>query len=207
MTEWKTVLGRIFKDPVAGLGGRDAYDVFFNYYMLVGGMGNLPEEDRFEVADLMTDDEMALMWEVDNYERFREYLRYKVSCSSIVDDIIAKADKRLSEKSRGADLRFGHDHVVMALLMIMNIDDFGYIPPSADDLAKTFQTFRSPKAANIQFVFYTPKGKKKGETLVKVLLNGEEVRLGDCPAASGPYYKWENAKAYLSSRVDSIVTR
>ena len=207
MTEWKTVLGRIFKDPVAGLGGRDAYDVFFNYYMLVGGMGNLPEEDRFEVADLMTDDEMALMWEVDNYERFREYLRYKVSCSSIVDDIIAKADKRLSEKSRGADLRFGHDHVVMALLMIMNIDDFGYIPPSADDLAKTFQTFRSPKAANIQFVFYTPKGKKKGETLVKVLLNGEEVRLGDCPAASGPYYKWENAKAYLASRVDSIVTR
>ena len=205
--QYLDVLGRLFKDPAAALGKRNPYDVFFNYYMLIGGMNSLPEEVRFDVNGLVTPEEYALLWESDNYERYREYLAYRTPCSSIVDDIIAKADARLSEGSRGADLRFGHDHVVMALLLIMDIDGFGTIPYTAEEIPYWFQSFRSPMGTNIQLVFYRPKGKKSGDTLVKVLLNGEEARFGTLETVSGPYYKWSDLKAYLSGRVDLFVSK
>ena len=73
--QYKDVLGRLFKDPTAALGQRSAYDVFFNLYMFVGGMNSLPENLKFDVSGLFTPDEYATLWETDNYERFREYLK------------------------------------------------------------------------------------------------------------------------------------
>ncbi|MCR5408863.1 MAG: hypothetical protein K6E61_07165 [Bacteroidales bacterium] len=200
--QYKEVLGRMFKDPDKALGRRVPFDVFFNLYMFVAGMNSLREDERVDVSGIFTPEEYATLWETDNYERFREYLPYRITCSSIVDDIISKADTRLSSGERGADLRFGHDHVMMALLMIMDIDGFNRYPANPDDLITVFQSFRSPKATNMQFVFYTPKKcNKKGEVLVKVLHNGEEVKLGSLAPVDGPYYRWADAKAYLESRV------
>lgn len=205
--QYLDVLGRLFKDPAAALGNRNPYDVFFNYYMLIGGMNSLPEEVRFDVSGLVTPEEYALLWESDNYERYREYLAYRTPCSSIVDDIIAKADERLAEDSRGADLRFGHDHVVMALLLIMDIDGFGTIPYTAEEIPYWFQSFRSPMGTNIQLIFYRPRRGKAGDTLVKLLFNGEEARFGALETVSGPYYKWSDLKAYLNGRVDLFVSK
>ena len=206
--QYRDVLARLFKDPDAGLGSRNAYDVFFNLYMFVGGMNSLPEELRLDVNGFFTPEEYAILWETDNYERYREYIVYRTTCSSIVDDIVAKADERLASGVRGADLRFGHDHIVMALLMIMDVDDFNKTPANPDDLIRVFQTYRSPMATNMQFVFYTPKACRKGaEPLVKLLHNGEEVRLGSLAPVSGPYYRWADVRSYLQERVALFVNR
>ena len=203
--QYTDVLARLFKDPYAALGLRNPYDVFFHLYMFVAGMNSLADDERLDVSGFFTPEEYATLWETDNYERFREYYEYRTSCSSIVDDMVSKADARLSEGVRGADLRFGHDHVVMALLMIMDLDGFGTVPASPDDLVYYFHTFRSPMAANIQFIFFRPVRNKPGDTLVKVLLNGEEARLGTLPPFQGPYYKWEDARAYLKGRTGLFV--
>ena len=204
--QYKEVLGRLFKDPLMALGKRDAYDVFFHLYMLVAGMNSIPEEERLtELDGFLTREEFATLWETDNYERFREYIQYRTPCSSIIDDMVAKADERLSKRERGADLRFGHDHVVMALLMITDLEGFGYYPPSQDDLVYWFHTFRSSMAANIQMVFYQPRCGRAGEPLVKVLLNGEEARLGDLVPVQGPYYAWQDVKDYLRKRTSLFV--
>ncbi len=205
--QYPEVLGRMFKDPSACLGKRSAYDVFFHLYMFVAGMNSIPEELRLPVAGIFTPDEYATLWETDNYERFNEYLYYRTSCSSIVDDMIEKADARLASHEPGADLRYGHDHIMMALMMIMDIDDFNKYPSNPDDLAKVFQTYRSPMATNLQMVFYTPKGGKAGDVLVKVLHNGEEVRLGSLRPFDGPYYKWADVRSYLVSRVNLFVDK
>ena len=203
---YREVLARLFKDPDAGLGNRKAYDVFFHLYMFVAGMNSLPQEVRIDVQDFFTREEFATLWETDNYERFREYHAYRTPCSSIVDDMVDRASEMLAEGRRGAHLRFGHDHVVMALEMIMDLDGFDQAPAKADDLVYWFQTFRSPMAANMQLVFFTPKKGRKGDVLVKILLNGEEARFGKLPAYSGPYYKWEDVKAYLKGRVKLFTT-
>lgn len=204
---YKDVLARMFVDPGASLKGRDPYTVFFYFYMLVAGMNSLPEAERIDMDGLLTPEEYARLWEADNYERFREYYGYKTSCSSIVDDMIAKADARLAEGSTGADLRFGHDHVLMTLLMIMDIDHFGTVPEDPDEVADFFRTYLSPMATNIQMVFYQPKCCKKGEPLVKVLLNGAETRFGDIETVSGPYYSWPALRDYLNARTALFVTR
>ena len=203
---YKEVLARLFRDPALAIGKRDVYDVFFNLYMLVAGMNSIPEEERLpELDGLLTREEFAILWETDGYERFREYLPYRTPCSSIVDDMVAKAEERLAAGERGADLRFGHDHVLMALLMVMDLDGFGYYPPVADDLVYWFHTFRSSMAANIQLVFYAPVRGKQGEPLVKALLNGEEARLGDLVPVQGPYYTWSDVRAYLHARTALFV--
>ena len=208
LPQYKDILARLFQDPDKALGQRSAYDVFFNLYMFVGGMNSIPAEERMDVGGIFTKEEYAILWETDNYERFREYYPYRTPCSSIVDDIVSKAGQRLQGGSRGADLRFGHDHVVMSLLMIMDIDGFAFVPSAPDDLALWFQTFRSPMGANIQLVFYESR-KHPGEenALVKVLLNGEEARLGALAPADGPYYRWPDVKAYLNARTDLFVRR
>lgn len=204
--QYREVLARLFTDPDKALAGRKVYDdVFFNMYMFVAGMNSLRDDVRLDVSGIFTPEEFATLWEVDNYERFREYLPYRTTCSSIVDDIIAKADERLEKGERGADLRYGHDHIMMALLLIMDIDDFDKYPSCPDDLISVFQTYRSPMATNLQFVFYTPK--KAGDVLVKVLHNGEEVRLGSLQPCNGPYYKWKDVRAYLENRVALFVDK
>ena len=202
---YKDVLARFFKNPDKALGQRNPYNVFFHLYMFVAGMNSLPQDVRIDVKDFFTVEEFATLWETDNYERFREYHAYRTPCSSIVDDMVEKATQRLAAGSRGADLRYGHDHVVMALELIMDLDGFDRAPADPDDLVYWFQTFRSPMAANIQFVFFNPKKGRSGDTLVKVLLNGEEARLGDLEGF--PYYRWDDVKAYLKARTDQFVYR
>lgn len=206
---YRDILARLFIDTDACMKGRHPHGyggVFFYLYMLEAGMRSVPEEERIDLEGLFTPEEFAILWEADNYERFREYLPYRTSCSSVVDDIMARADTRLQEGSRGADLRFGHDHVLCSLLSILNIDGFGTIPDNPDELAVWFCTVRSPMATNLQFVFYRPRRGKSGDVLVKVLLNGEEALLGDLKPFSGPYYNWEDAKAYMNSRTALFVT-
>ena len=204
--EYPQVLSRLFKDTDAALANQNPHDVFFNLYMFVAGMNSLPENVRVDVSGIFTPQEYAKLWETDNYERFREYYPYQQPNASIVDDIIQKADEMLSAGKRGAHLRFGHDHVLMSLLMLMDIDDFGTVPATPDELPYWFQTFRSPMAGNIQLVFFAPK-KGSGDILVKVLLNGEEARFGKLEAVSGPYYKWADVKAFLNARIAKYVYR
>ena len=206
MPRYKDVLARLFKDPDAALVTRNPYEVFFNLYMFVGGMNSLPEDVRFDVKGIFSVEEFATMWEVDNYARFAEYFKYRTPCCSIIDDIIAKADERIASGERGADLRFGHDHVMMALMMLLDLDDFGHFPEDPDDLAYWFQTFRSPMGTNFQLVFFTPK-RGNGDVLVKLLHNGEEARLGQLPSVQGPYYKWTDVREYLKDRTAPYVTR
>ena len=202
---YRDVLARLFLNPDKALGDRNPYNVFFHLYMFVAGMNSLPQDVRIDVRDFFTVEEYATLWETDNYERFREYHAYRTPCSSIVDDMVEKASEMLSAGKRGAHLRYGHDHVVMALEMIMDLDGFDRAPENPDDLVYWFQTFRSPMAANIQFIFFNPRKGRKGETLVKVLLNGEETHLGDLEGF--PYYRWDAVKAYLKERTDRFVYR
>ena len=97
--------------------------------------------------------------------------------------------------------------MLLTLDMIMDIEGSGYVPASADDLPCSFRNYLCPKASNIQFVFYRPKHGRKGETLVKLLLNGEEARLGNLVPAQGSYYEWPSVKDYLNSRTALFVNR
>ena len=96
----------------------------------------------------------------------------------------------------------------MTLLMIADIDGFGRIPEDPDNLVQQFRTFCSPMAGNIQWVFYRPARKSSSrEILVNVLLNGQNASVGDLERVEGNLYRWTDLKAYMGSRIDSLVFR
>lgn len=214
-----TVLGKMFKDPYAALGDRDVQYLMDHIYMLIGGMNSLPDGVRMDFSDIATPETLARMWELDNYQRFCEYIVYTASCCSVFKDIIERADARLAlldsaagklgGRAEGADLRFGHDHVLMSLLMIADIDSFGELPENPDELGHVFQTFRSPMAANLHFVFYRPKN-GRGPILTGLSLNGQPARLsaldkelGISPDESG-FYRWDDVKAWFEKRFSQL---
>ena len=215
----ETVLGKMFRDPYAALGDRDVQYLMDHIYMLIGGMNSLPDGVRMDFSDIATPETLARMWELDNYQRFCEYIVYTASCCSVFKDIIERADARLAlldsaagkleGRAEGADLRFGHDHVLMSLLMIADIDSFGELPENPDELGHVFQTFRSPMAANLHFVFYRPKN-GRGPILTALSLNGQPARLsaldkelGISPDESG-FYRWDDVKAWFEKRFSQL---
>ena len=226
----ETVLGKMFRDPYAALGDRDVQYLMDHIYMLIGGMNSLPDGVRMDFSDIATPETLARMWELDNYQRFCEYIDYTASCCSVFKDIIERADARLAlldsaagklegraegraegavGRAEGADLRFGHDHVLMSLLMIADIDSFGELPENPDELGHVFQTFRSPMAANLHFVFYRPKN-GRGPILTGLSLNGQPARLsaldkelGLSPDESG-FYRWDDVKAWFERRFSQL---
>ena len=215
----ETVLGKMFRDPYAALGDRDVQYLMDHIYMLIGGMNSLPDGVRMDFSDIATPETLARMWELDNYQRFCEYIVYTASCCSVFKDIIERADARLAlldsaagklgGRGEGADLRFGHDHVLMSLLMIADIDSFGELPENPDELGHVFQTFRSPMAANLHFVFYRPKN-GRGPILTGLSLNGQPARLsaldkelGISPDESA-FYRWDDVKAWFEKRFSQL---
>ena len=227
----ETVLGKMFRDPYAALRNRDVQYLMDHIYMLIGGMNSLPDGVRMDFSDIVTPETLARMWELDNYQRFCEYIVYTASCCSVFKDIIERADARLAlldsaagklegrtdgraerraeGRAEGADLRFGHDHVLMSLLMIADIDSFGELPENPDELGLVFQTFRSPMAANLHFVFYRPKN-GRGPILTGLSLNGQPARLsaldkelGISPDESA-FYRWDDVKAWFEKRFSQL---
>ena len=95
----------------------------------------------------------------------------------------------------------------MALLMAMDLEHFATVPANPDDLVYWFQTFRSPTAANIQFVFYASRcNRGNKDVLVKVLLNEEDASIGNLVPVEGPYYRWADVREFLLDRVASLVS-
>lgn len=206
MPDYMKIYKRIFKKPEFVLEkSKDQLEYFYHFYMMVAGMNSVPEEVKADLSDIFTPEEYVTLWEVDNYLRFWEYYKYRTSCCSIVDDFIKKADAHIGAGEPGANLRFGHDHVMMSLMMIMDIDGFGTVPENNDELVFWWYTFRSCMATNLQMVFYRPVV-GDGEVLVKLLFNEEEARFGSLETAQGPYYSWTALKSYLEARMAPLVT-
>ena len=75
--------------------------------------------------------------------------------------------------------------------------DMAVVPESIDDLHKTWQCWRTPMAATLEFVFY--HSKKNPGILFKALLNGEEIPLTAMRPVSYPYYDFEELKKVVNS--------
>ncbi|MBO4595763.1 MAG: hypothetical protein J5632_04045 [Bacteroidales bacterium] len=205
--EYRQIIARLVTNPDEALKGKSTAGFMYEVCTLAFGQPNLPESDRINTDSLITRQEIAALFESGNYNQFKGFLKVRTDGCGIVDDIVDKANVRIASGFRGADLRFGHDSYILSTLLVMNLDGFGTEPSSPKDVAHWFQLFRSPMAANIQYVFYKPVKNKKGDILVKVLLNGEEVSVGQLDKVSGPYYKWDDVAKYLRSRTDIFVDR
>ena len=112
----------------------------------------------------------------------------------LVDDIISRADEVIAGAPRAADLRFGHDWPLMGLLARLGLDGAADRMTLEEAQARWVATRYVPFAGNVQIIFYR---NKKNDVLVKFLMNEKETLVPALTPVQGPYYRWEDVKAFL----------
>ncbi len=163
-------------------------------YELYCGYHNYEPQPLFD--DLLTEDERVAAWEANNYSSFRYDITSRYSVIPLLQDILAKAESAPLDPSRAADLRFGHDYILEALVTLLNVNGMGTIPGSPEEVKYWFRNFDIPMAATLLFVFYQ---NRKGDILFKVLLNEQEATLPALTPVSGPYYRWSDFQAFANA--------
>ncbi|MCM1021387.1 MAG: histidine-type phosphatase [Muribaculum sp.] len=122
-------------------------------------------------------------------------------------NIIASADTAVVSPRSSANLRFGHDGIVIALATLMEFDNLWEPIDSLEQLEGRWHDYKLiPTACNIQMVFYRPEGEPSADNvLVKVMLNEKEVKLPVAAAENGhPYYRWTDLRRYYLNKLDSF---
>ncbi len=111
-----------------------------------------------------------------------------------VMDIVNKADEVIASGEYAADLRFGHDYPLLALVSFLGVEGVGERLEAGEICDRWLGFWNVPMASNLQIIFYR---NKKGEVLVKFLYQEEERLLRGLEPLTGPYYRWADVKANL----------
>ena len=180
-------------------------DEEFNYYLMKMGLfqQNTPLWRNTYLQDLFLTDELYHMWQVDNVLWYIQHGACKLnggkqptSQKNLLRHLIADADSCIRLDKPGAQLRFGHETVLLPLVCLMGINGYDLATDNLDELEAKGWWCSSvfPMAANLQFVFYRSSPRDK-DVLMKVLLNEQEATLPiatDC----APYYHWTDVRQY-----------
>ena len=126
---------------------------------------------------------------------------------NLLKRIIERTDSAIASGKPGANLRYGHDGILVSIITLMELGGYGDPVNSLDELESTeWKDYDIiPMAGNLQLVFYRPEGKENltdDDILVKAMINEREVSMPGSPVV-GPYYRWSDLKAhYLQKLTD-----
>ena len=189
---------------------------FFNYYLMKMGLfqQNVYQNKESYLTSLFTTDDLYRMWQIDNALWYLQYGfcplnggDYPYSQRHLLRQIIADADSCIRLKHPGAQLRFGHDTVLLPLVCLIGINGFDLQTTNLDEIERRGWWCSSvfPMGANVQFIFYRSNPRDR-DVLFKVLLNEQEATLPihtDC----APYYRWKDFRRYCLRKIDNYEKR
>jgi len=183
----------------------------FNYYLMKMGLfqQNTHLYKNTYLQDLFETDELYHMWQIDNVYWYIQHGACKLNGGKqptsqrfLLRQLIADADSCIRLDKPGAQLRYGHDTVLLPLVCLMGINGFDLATDNFDELEEKgwWCSDVFPMAANLQFIFYRSSPKDK-DVLMKVLLNEKEATLPiatDC----APYYHWADVRSYCLGKLE-----
>jgi len=215
------LMGLLFKNP--DIIEELVDESYFNYYLMKMGLfqqNTHLNQDTF-LTDLFTTEDLYRMWQIDNALWYLQYGfcplnggDYPYSQRHLLRQMIADADSCIRLNKPGAQLRFGHETVLLPLACLIGIralknkdgspGRYGYDlrTTNLDDIEEKgwWSSSIFSMGSNIQFIFYRRNIKDK-DILFKVLLNEEEVALpiySDC----APYYHWRDFRRSCLRKLD-----
>ena len=123
--------------------------------------------------------------------------------------IIEKTDSAITNPHPSANLRFGHDGILVSLITLMELGGYGDAIDSLDELENS--EWRDydiiPMGGNLQLIFYRKAGSvDAGDVLVKALVNEREVTMPGL-SVNGPYYSWGSLREYYEKKLSDFELR
>ena len=206
------VMELIFKNPDIVKQIVDEND--FSYYLMKMGLFQLNThlyQNTF-LIDIFKPEELYLLWQVDNALWFAQYAnftpnyggQYPYTQRHLLRKIINDADSCLHMVRHGAQLRFGHDTVLLPLVCLLGINGYDLRSDNLEEIEGKgwWCSDIFPMASSLQFIFYRSSPKDK-DILFKVLLNEQEARL-PIPTDCAPYYHWRDFRRHYLKKLDSF---
>ena len=127
------------------------------------------------------------------------YLRLPLN-KPLVDVLVQQADDVIAGTRKNcADLTFGHDWPFLGLVCYLGLEGVSEKFSIEEAAAKWLPSYYCPFATNLQMIFY--RNPKDPRILVKFLHNERETSIPAVKAVQGPYYDWNDVKAFLANRV------
>lgn len=121
----------------------------------------------------------------------------------LLRNMIASADTATASLLPSANLRFGHETMVLSLAVLLELADYGKEYNDLEALADNWHAYEIfPMACNIQMVLYRPEN-GRGDTLVKIMLNEREMPVSFLKPVSGPYYRWNELRDHIIEKLSS----
>lgn len=205
------LMAEIFKNPDIVKEIVDEED--FNYYLMKMGLfqANTHLWLNTYLQNLFKTEELYRMWQVDNALWYIQHGACKLngglqptSQRYLLRQLIADADSCLQLEKPGAQLRFGHETVLLPLVCLIGINGYDLSTDNLDELEARGWWCSSifPMACNVQFIFYRSSPNDK-DVLLKVLLNEQEATLPiatDC----APYYHWADFRRYCMDKLSAL---
>jgi hypothetical protein len=174
------------KDPVVFI-----YDIF----QIAGDLQDL-NHIRMDLFDIFSREDIFTLWQTMNIKRYYDFTNQdaRESAKGLLKNILNCADSAITHGKISADLRFGHDSYLTALLALMDINELYNQKPEPASIYKVWSDFKvTPMAANLQLVFY--RNAKTGDVIVKILHCEQEAKI-PVPTDMAPYYHWKDVKNY-----------
>ncbi len=170
-------------------------------------------DDGLDLWHYFTEEECYDIWRTINLDWYTNFAAAPLTDGvgphrqdNLLRNFLETADTIVGSKTfRGATLRFGHETCVMPMAALLELGEAGAEVENLDTLDRVWANYRIfPMASNIQLIFYRPKKNRKGDILVKALLNEREVSMPATPVQY-PYYRWEDLKAYYKSKLELAI--
>ena len=182
----------------------------FSYYLMKMSLFqlNINYNQNTHLMSLFDTDDLYLMWQVDNVLWYIQHGACKLnggrqpySQRYLLRQMIADADSCIRLDRPGAQLRFGHETVLLPLVCLIGVNGFDFATDNLDELEEKGWWCSSvfPMGCNLQFIFYRSDPKDQ-DVLFKVLLNEEEATLPIQPV-NGPYYRWTDFRQYCLDKL------
>ena len=186
-------------------------DVWLNYYLLKTALiqQNTRMAERCTMINHFTYEEIHQFWQKENAWWYYMYGPSPLNGATqpytqryLLRQIIQQADSCIRLPMHGANLRFGHETVLLPLVCLLGINGYDTQIERLEDLEREgwWACLIFPMASNIQLVFYR-ENPKDDDVLVKVLLNENEARL-PLPDDLAPYYHWRDFCDYYLRKLD-----
>lgn len=202
----------VFNDPEWARDSIDSRAVFKSVFEVAGNSQS--HDNLYDLYDYFTEKELFDEWIEHNADWYvtagntpRTSGRVPFAQRHLLSHIIEGADSATVSDRVGANLRFGHESVLLPLTAFMEINGADYSTADMDSLASHWRNFEYfPMASNLQMIFYRPTLDKAGDILVKVLLNEKEATL-PLQTSTYPYYRWSDVRDYYNSKLASFPTK
>jgi hypothetical protein len=175
------------------------HDFVFHLFKTATSLPGTPTEE--DILDIFTPEELYQQWKLVNiifyHEKGPSGIKDKFLngvSTPLLDQILDDAERRVNEGVEAVDLRFGHDGNIMGLLNTMRIPGWCEEVHDYEQIEHVWHDYDIPMGCNLQWIFYR---NKKGETLVKMMLNEEEIALPkQIDGSLAPYYRWDEVLAF-----------